>query len=100
MEIKESPKNIERIRRCPHYEYCESVKCPLDDLMCYRVKASGDLETCRLGKAKRMKIGSDMKTKGLNPYEIAALTRTHGTFQKGLESILNQNFRMKNEGKF
>ena len=46
-----------------------------------------------------MKLGSDLKTKGLNTYEIAALTRTHGSLEKGLEAILNQNFRIKNKGK-
>jgi hypothetical protein len=99
-EIKESFRNSERIRKCPHFEYCGAVKCPMDELMRYRVKLSSDQEKCRLGKAKRMTLGSDMETKGLNTYEIAALLRTHGSLEKGLEAILNQNIRIKNKAKF
>lgn len=92
--------NVHRMRKCLHFDYCGSVKCPLDELMCLKVKLREDKEKCLLGKCKRMKLGKDMKTKGLNFYEIAALIRTYGSLERGVKAILNQNFCVKNKMKF
>lgn len=88
-EVSESSKNVQRIRQCLHFDNCNAIKCPLDELIDKRIKLSENKGKCQLGKATRMKLSRDMKTKGLNRYEIAALVRFHGSFEKGIKSILN-----------
>lgn len=87
------------MQQCPHFDNCNAVKCPLDGLMYRRVKSPEDKEQCRLRKSERIKLGQDMKTKGLTPNEISALARTHGSLGKAITAILNKNFSMKSKRK-
>jgi hypothetical protein len=48
-----------------------------------RVKLSEDWEKCRLRRSVRMRLGKDIITRGLNPYEIAALVRAYGCLEMG-----------------
>lgn len=98
MENKHEPsRNTERKRKCLHFDNCNAVRCPLDELMLNRVKLPKDKIKCLLSKRKRMQLGKDMKTLGLNLYEIAALIRTYGSLEKGIKTILDQNFCVKNK---
>ncbi len=96
----EIDRNAQRMRECPHFDFCNVVRCPLDVLICQRVKLTEDKAKCQLSKGRRMRLGSDMATKGLNRYEIAALVRTYGSLEIAFKRILNQNFCVKNEAIF
>lgn len=84
------------MQKCPHFDSCDSVRCPLDQFMKKRVKLPEDNTKCRLRRSERIKIGQGMRTKGLTPNEIAALKRTYGSMEKGIRAILNKNFNRKN----
>ena len=88
------------MKSCPYFDNCNAVKCLLDELMHKRVKLPEDKEKCRLSRGKRMRMGRDMKTRGLSPYEIAALIRTYGTLERGIKAVLNKNFNRKKRRKY
>ena len=91
--------NIRRMTKCYRFIDCNAMRCPLDELIRIRVRLSKEKDRCQLGRIARMKLGSGMKTYGLHKTEIAAITRTHGTLQNGIKTILKQNFTRKNFNK-
>ena len=91
--------NFLRMRGCPFFDSCNAVRCPLDAHMLERVKLKGEVEKCRLSRYFRRRLGVGLTSAGLNPCEVAALVRSHGSLERGLRAILKRNFNRNTKAK-
>lgn len=70
-EFEETKENTDRMRQCPHFQTCSVPYCPLDEFADYR--HTKDKRGCKVKKSVRMRLGKNMKTKGLSKPERAGL---------------------------
>lgn len=77
----ETLENLERMKRCPRFEFCSAPKCPLDELVDQRIQLGGE-PTCpyttRL-KSRRVRPIPKQVRKFLKPDGIGGFKSAFGT---------------------
>ena len=64
-------------------------KCPLDEFVDKRIRLSGEPK-CVATKKVRIRIGSDLKHKGLTGPEYGGIVRMHGSFNAYSKQLLGK----------